>query len=555
MAGAGFMLKDIPCPAFLTDHEGRVRDTSTNLLEFLGAPPPQPAQATQWLGQRMDAMFAPRSQALLRNELWPALQREGRVHEVMMQAVNAAGTLLTVFVSAQQSEYEGQAGFYWALMATPDRGRIESELVEARNRAQTTAAALAKSEGFVRTITDALPSMIAYWSRDMRCAFANQAYLQLLGKTWAELSVMTMSEALGRRLFTESLDHINAVLAGRVQEFERQRIGPDGAITHFWVNFVPDWNDQREVIGFFVMLNNITKLKETETDMRLAASVFDSTADGILISDARGVILSVNPAFSQMTGYTSSDVLGKNPRILKSDRHDAGFYAALWHAVSRTGRWEGDIWNLRKNGTMYLVRQSISAMRNDDGEVIRYVAVCNDITERWNSQQLLQHMAMHDALTGLANRALVMERLGQLIAIANRCSRTIAVLFLDLDGFKLVNDGFGHEVGDDVLKTVAQRLLMRRRQTDTVARLGGDEFIVLLDNVDGHAELDHIAQSVVATVSLPIDVAQSQVQVGVSIGVAVFPTDGRTPQALVNSADGAMYAAKMAGKNTVRFAS
>jgi len=543
------MLKDIPCPAFLTDRQGQLVATSNCLFELVGG------DQTQWLQQPMHSLFTQRSKEYLHTQVWPVLQRDGRVREVMLRVVTTAGAKITVFANAQQSVYEGQTGFYWVLMVTPDRGRIEAELVEARNQAQTTAAALAKSESFVRTITDALPSMIAYWGRDMRCGFANQPYLQLLGKSWAELSAMTLSEALGRRLFSDSLVHISAVLAGRIQEFERQWVRADGSITHFWVTFVPDWNDKREVTGYFVMLNNITKLKEAQTDMRLAASVFESTADGVLISDAHGVILSVNPAFIQMTGYTATEVLGKNPRILKSDRHDAAFYAALWQVVSRTGRWEGEIWNRRKNGTMYLVRQSISAMRDDGGEVIRYVAVCNDITERWNSQQQLQHMAMHDALTGLANRALAMERLGQLIAIANRSSRTIAVLFLDLDGFKSINDGFGHEVGDDVLKTVAQRLLMRRRQTDTVARLGGDEFVVLLDSAHGQGELEHLALSIVNAVSQPIDVAQTQVQVGVSIGVAVFPADGKTPQALVNSADVAMYAAKTAGKNTVRFAS
>ena len=275
--------------------------------------------------------------------------------------------------------------------------------------------------------------------------------------------------------------------------------------------------------------------------------------DGITVTDAHGTILSVNPAFTRITGYSAEEVLGENPRLLKSNRHDKAFYAAMWQDINAKGRWEGELWNRRKNGDVYPERMVITAIFDAAGAAHRYVAVFNDITALWRKDEHVRHLAFHDALTDLPNRTLLLERLDRQIAMSTREHRELAVMFLDLDGFKPVNDTLGHEVGDDVLKVVAQRLLTVVRQTDTVARLGGDEFVIILDNPMNRDEVAHIASRILATVNEPMSLRGKTAQVGTSIGIAMFPADGETPADLIKNADTAMYAAKVAGKKNYRF--
>jgi two-component system CheB/CheR fusion protein len=215
--------------------------------------------------------------------------------------------------------------------------------------------------------------------------------------------------------------------------------------------------------------------------------------------------------------------------------------------------WKGEVWSRRKNGSIYLERLCISAIFNEAGEVHRYVAVCADITQQWNKEQLVQHMALHDGLTDLPNRSLLMERIGQLMAMSARETRHIALMFLDLDGFKLVNDTWGHEIGDQVLKTVSTRLLSLLRPTDTVARLGGDEFVILLDNPESRDNVAMIASRVIEVVNAPMSFDQKIARVGTSIGIAFFEKEVTSPSDLLKNADDAMYKAKAAGKNTYRF--
>ncbi len=539
---------ELPCPVLVTDGSGQILAVNAHLLDLLGS------TRDQWLGRSMDALFPLPSRIFLQTHVWPMLFREGQVHEIRLEIFDRQQARLPVLANCRKFELDGEQRFYWVLFVAFERSRFEAELLEARNRAQTTAQALAKSEQFVRVVTDALPGMIAYWNRDLRCGFANQPYLLSFGRTWVEMSGAAMQDVLDEHMFAVSLPYIRGVLAGKAQEFERQSSGPDGSVAHALISYVPDTDAHGVVNGFFATLTNITRLKEAETAMRLAASVFEIAGEGILITDAQGFILSVNPAFTQITGFSGAEVVGRTPRILKSDRHAPAFHAALWRSMVDTGRWEGDIWNQRKDASLFLARQSISAMRDDAGEVLRYVAVFNDVTERWGNEQLVHHQAMHDTLTGLPNRALLMERLGQLVAIATRETRAIAVLFLDLDGFKAVNDTLGHAAGDEVLRVVAQRLRAQRRQTDTVARLGGDEFVVLLDDPASREIVEQIAAHMIEMIRQPIDILEQQAHVGASIGVALNVAAGVAPKDMIKNADTAMYAAKAAGKNTFRFA-
>ena len=422
-----------------------------------------------------------------------------------------------------------------------------------KKQAGSKAAVSAGNEQFFKSIIDALPNMIGYWDIDLRFRYANQAYQAWFGKLPEDIIGTHIRDLMGEQLYALNEPHIIEALAGKTQQFERTLQKADGSIGYIVGNYVPDIGADGAVVGIVIMANDVTRIKEAEAELELAAGVFKSTIEGITVTDAQGIILSVNPAFNAITGYRSDEAIGQSTRLLKSHRHDQAFFVALWQEVTSTGQWKGDLWNRRKNGEVYLQRMTITMIRDSLGNPIRYVSVFNDITDLWHKDEYLKHLAFHDALTDLPNRALLMERLDQQIAIAEREHCGMALLFLDLDRFKCVNDTFGHNVGDDLLKMVAQKLLAQVRQSDTVARLGGDEFVIQLRNRANEDEVKHIAERIICSINEPMELSGTQVQIGVSIGVAMFPQDSNDSSALMKHADMAMYAAKDAGKNTIRF--
>jgi diguanylate cyclase (GGDEF)-like protein/PAS domain S-box-containing protein len=285
-------------------------------------------------------------------------------------------------------------------------------------------------------------------------------------------------------------------------------------------------------------------------ELKLGASIFDNSIEGITITDTNGTILKVNNAFTAITGYPAEDVIGKNPRLLKSNRHDRAFYRAMWDAIGQSGKWEGEIWNRRKNGETYPEWLSISAITNFKGENEHYVAVFHDISEVKKSQEKLAYQAHHDALTGLPNRQLFHDRLSMALNRAVRHDIKLAVLFLDLDNFKIVNDTLGHRTGDLLLQGFAERLTGTCREEDTVARLGGDEFIILMSDLDNPVEnATRLAQRIIACLDKPFQLSENECNANVSIGITFFPGDGESAEDLIKFADMAMYKAKNEGKN------
>lgn len=411
----------------------------------------------------------------------------------------------------------------------------------------------AASEPFFQSIIDALPNMIGYWDMNLHFRYANKAYQAWFGKLPEEIIGTHIRDLMGEQLYALNEPYIIKALAGETQQFERTLQKADGSVGYIVGNYMPDISPDGTVAGIIIMANDVTRIKEAEAQLELAASVFRNTIEGITVTNAQGIILSVNAAFSSITGYQSDEVIGQNTRLLKSHRHDQAFFVAMWCEITSKGQWKGSLWNRRKNGAVYLQRMTITMIRDSQGNPIRYVSVFNDITDLWHEDEYLKHLAFHDALTDLPNRTLLMERLDQQIAIAKREQCGMALLFLDLDRFKFVNDTFGHNVGDDLLKMVAQKLLAQVRQSDTVARLGGDEFIIQLRNRTNKNDVRHIAERIIGTINEPMELHGAQVQIGASIGIAMFPQDGNDSITLMKNADTAMYAAKKAGKNTVRF--
>jgi diguanylate cyclase (GGDEF)-like protein/PAS domain S-box-containing protein len=289
----------------------------------------------------------------------------------------------------------------------------------------------------------------------------------------------------------------------------------------------------------------MTKARDLIQQQRLAQRVFESALEGITVTDAQSRIQMVNRAFTDTTGYEAHEVVGKTPAVLKSGRQDETFYAGFWQALREKGEWRGEIWNRRKDGTVYPEWLNVNTVRNGRGEVEHYVAMFSDITERKHWEERITFQAFHDALTGLPNRLLFRDRLEQAINQARRhWQRTPAVMFLDLDRFKQINDTFGHEAGDRLLQAVAARLRGCVRATDTVARLAGDEFAILLPEIVSEDAAREVGEKILDAMREPVCLGVESRVVTTSIGVAMFPRDGQDPQALLKSADVAMYAVK-----------
>jgi len=297
---------------------------------------------------------------------------------------------------------------------------------------------------------------------------------------------------------------------------------------------------------------DVHERKQAEERLRLSAAVLEHAKEAIVTTDAENRIIAVNPAFTAITGYSAEEVIGKNPRCLSSGRHSRCFYRRMWHSLQRVGAWEGEVWNRRKNGDVYPQWLSISLIRDNDGNITHHIGVASDNTERKAVQERLEHLAHFDTLTQLPNRLLVRDRLQQALHAARRQNTTLALLFIDLDRFKIINDSLGHHVGDTLLQSVAERILACVRDMDTVGRHGGDEFTVVLPEAD-RAAAALIAQRIVESVSTPYFLCNHELAISSSIGVAAYPADGEDVDTLLQNSDTAMYHAKQAGCANVRF--
>lgn len=308
-----------------------------------------------------------------------------------------------------------------------------------------------------------------------------------------------------------------------------------------------------EVTGYLGIALDITQRRKAEARTELTASVFTHSREGILIADAQGMIVEVNDAFSRITGYPRAEVLGQNPRILKSGRQDASFYAAMWQALGSAGHWEGEVWNRRKNGEIYAEYLSISAIRDPAGKTVNYVALMSDISTQKKHEQDLEHIARYDQLTGLPNRALLADRLQQEMAHSLRRHHQLAVVFIDLDGFKQVNDQHGHDAGDALLIALGQRMKAALREGDTLARIGGDEFVAVLTGLDQAKDCEIVLSRLLEAAADPVTVNKALLKVSASIGVTLFPQDAVAADQLLRHADHAMYQAKQSGKNRYHY--
>jgi len=322
-----------------------------------------------------------------------------------------------------------------------------------------------------------------------------------------------------------------------------------------WVHLIIEAtsDDENKISELLITIQDISERKKSENSLELSKNIIENAREAILVTDLNGVIEQVNDAYLNITGFSRDEVLGTNPRSLQSGYHDKMFYAEMWRDIYGTGHWEGEIWDRRKNGEAFPKWLSINTVYNDYGNPEKYVGIFTDITVLKETEKELEHLAYHDALTQLPNRALLLDRLKQGIYAAKRDGQNLAVLLIDLDHFKYVNDTLGHDAGDELLENIAKRLQTFVRESDTVARLGGDEFVILLPEVNDPEEASIIAQKIIDALKEPIGVKGKKVNIGASIGIATYPNDGDDSELLMKHADLALYKAKDSGRGCYHY--
>ncbi len=413
--------------------------------------------------------------------------------------------------------------------------------------------ALRESEDRYRSLVELSPDAIVA-HRDGEIVFANQAAVTMFGASRAEDIV---GRSLSDLVHPDQQRTVDMMQAGKNDETAEERYLEeklhrfDGGSIDIEVAGSPIVYEGRPAIQ--LVIRDITERRRAEEELRLAATVFQTTAEAIMVCDAGNRIKAINPAFTRITGYPLEGVLGKSPSILSSGRHDKEFYREMWNRLTLKGQWEGEVWNRRKSGEVFPEWLSITAIKDRWGNVVEYVAVASDITKRKQNEEHIRRQANYDALTDLPNRALFSDRLSRSIIAGRRESGMVALLFVDLDRFKTVNDTLGHARGDMLLEKVARRLLDCVREADTVARLGGDEFTIILRNINRSADAAGVAEEVIESLGRPFQLDGNEAFIGGSVGITIYPDDASDPETMLRNADMAMYKAKEAGRNVYRF--
>ncbi|MGO1626029.1 MAG: diguanylate cyclase domain-containing protein, partial [Halomonadaceae bacterium] len=445
----------------------------------------------------------------------------------------------------------------WGLRHYLNRLRLSQQLVARIDEREAARAQAQMREARLEALVSSIQDMICVFDENGRFT-----YLHAVNQQW----LLRDKDAVLGCHYVDVLPHRVSHEFGTVFErVKRERIAEEF--------FYTLWLDQRQryfhailsplaardghFSGVLAAVRDVTQARSNEAELRIAATAFH-THLGIMITDASGGILKVNATFSRITGYAEEEVLGQNPRMLSSGRHDAAFYRTLWDSVARTGSWEGEVWNRRKSGNVYPEWLTLSAVRDKDGVLTHYVATLSDITERKDAEREIQRLAFYDPLTGLANRRLFMDRVGDALKTHRRGAAHGALLFIDLDNFKQVNDTLGHYAGDLLLQRMARELSHRLRDTDTLSRLGGDEFAVLVHQLDDSLEraaeqAEQIAQKLLAAISRPVVLEHEPVMVTASIGIAMLSGVESGVDACLQQADMALFQAKKAGRNTLAF--
>jgi len=509
----------------IIDGEGVIADCNPALCHRLGY------EKSELLGNSIRVFDLPEFAAKLADRMAEAM-RQG---EITFQSVYSCkdGSLMAAELNVRYLRTDQGTRFLGIVRDITQRKQLEASLQESNEIYQAA----------INT------PALGFWATDMRGRFldVNDAYVRQSGYDREALLSMGITDVDAMERPDETADHINLVIGQGYDRFRSVHRRADGST---WpVEVVTTYSPIRGGC-LFVFIEDITDKVAQENRLELATRVFDTMDQAVVVSDEQNRIVSINPATTRITGYSLEEVVGKNPNIFSSGRHSPAFYADMWRSLNTTGQWEGEIWDRRKDGIVYAKWLTIKAVYDLHGQVYQYVSVFSDITERKKTEELIWKQANFDALTGLPNRHLLFEHLDTEIRKAHRSGSQIAVLFIDLDRFKAVNDSLGHAKGDALLVKSAVRIRDFVRDTDVIARLGGDEFTVILPDFGGRVNLERIVQGLIQNLAEPYDLGNGdQAYITASIGITLYPDDAENLYDLLKHSDQAMYVAKSEGRN------
>ena len=525
------VLDNVDSLIYLKDTAARYLFAHKRALELYGA------TEEQLIGQNDERFFDAETVARIRENDRQVLQH-GELLRIEENILNLRSGQRTDYYSVKVP-LRDEKGRIYALCG------ISTDITEIKR----VTASLLEEQKFSEVLLDSLPGIFYLYSYpDLRLLRWNKQHETLLGFTPNEMRGRYVAEWFYPGAEDALLASARTVMETGAHSIEAPLLAKDGHSVHFLLTSVKfETPEQTYLMGIGI---DTSWRKEAENQLKLAASVFAHAREGIMITDPEGRIIDVNEAFTRITGYGREEALGRNPRFLNSGRQDREFYAELWRGLIDDGHWYGEIWNRRKNGDLYAEMQNISTVYDAHGKPSQYVALFSDITAIKEHEQRLEHIAHYDVLTTLPNRTLLADRMHQAMAQAQRRDSLLAVAYLDLDGFKTINDRHGHETGDLLLLALAGRMKDALREGDTLARMGGDEFVaVLLDLADAAASLPMLNRLLTAAAQ-PIAVGDLVLQVSASLGVTFYPqSDEVDADQLLRQADQAMYQAKLAGKN------
>jgi diguanylate cyclase (GGDEF)-like protein/PAS domain S-box-containing protein len=485
------------------------------------------------LQRRLDSVLAEYRDAVWQNILLVAL---------ILFASGSIG-LTMAFIVARRWEAADQA-------LNKARSELESRVAERTAELASSEKEVARSRDFYLSVLESFPALIWRSGLDSRCDYFNRTWLDFTGRSLGEELGNGWSKGVHPEDRPLLLERFQQSFKHRLPFSLEHRLRRHDGEYRWLINIGRPFHDiNGEFIGYLGACFDVTERHAADEQLRLIASVFSHAREGIIITDARTRIIDVNEAFTEITGYSRQESIGRKPNFLRSDHQTDAFYEAIWRNLDDTGYWQGEIWNRRKNGELYAELLTISGVRDGKGLLSHYVGIFADITLQKEHEQRLEKLAHFDPLTELPNRTLLGDRLHMSIALAQRTQRQLAVCLLDLDGFKQVNDRLGHAAGDLLLIEFSQRMRRELRQSDTLARLGGDEFVVLINDLESYEECIDAVRRIIESARQPFVLNGEPAKISTSIGITIFPDDGADPDLLLRHADQAMYIAKQGGGN------